>query len=417
MGLEQNNEQHYREVVDKYHDPSATYQMNTRDYVMRPTVDAAPIVLTLPQVAESKGRFYSIIARGNVDTTNTVTIQNNGESENWIGDIVLSELGDGAILYSDGLAWSGRAFSDHVGLLVSPDVRITTGVRISGLTTTAIHISGVWGDTANVAAILIAADAAGTALALGAHTTEMIMTRVNVTAAVTNNSNYMANYTTMATSGAMLDGFIIGHYIRVNINHVAFENYAIWGRMNVSVAQAGDSGNQYIGVFGAVNFSTGAHALLATGGGYGVLGTAGISAGGTIDQPLIGGYFEANAVDTQGGTLVTAIRARMLGYCNYGLDVLCQTNNNIAGIHLLAQDAARMSSGIKFEASASGGQGYIHHAFRFLDADQSDGASVATTTITNADSAEGVIKIDCNGTHYYIPFYDAGVIDTEWADQ
>ena len=39
MGLEQNNEQHYREVVDKYVNPNANYQMTTRDYVGRPSAD------------------------------------------------------------------------------------------------------------------------------------------------------------------------------------------------------------------------------------------------------------------------------------------------------------------------------------------------------------------------------------------
>ena len=36
MGLEQNNEQHYREVVDKFANPFVDYQMTTRDYVLRP---------------------------------------------------------------------------------------------------------------------------------------------------------------------------------------------------------------------------------------------------------------------------------------------------------------------------------------------------------------------------------------------
>lgn len=106
MGLEQNNEQHYREVVDKYIDPNADVQMTTRDYVVRPSADgdSGPITLTLPPVADAKGRFYSIITR-NADVVNTVTIQDLDDSECWVGDIVHNGKCDRSLLYSDGLAW------------------------------------------------------------------------------------------------------------------------------------------------------------------------------------------------------------------------------------------------------------------------------------------------------------------------
>ena len=106
MGLEQNNEQQYREVVDKYVNPIVDYQMTTRDYVVRPAADpdSGPITLTLPPVAEAKGRFYSIIAR-DADGTNTITIQDKDDSECWEADIVLNGKCDSELLYSDGLAW------------------------------------------------------------------------------------------------------------------------------------------------------------------------------------------------------------------------------------------------------------------------------------------------------------------------
>jgi len=106
MGLEQNNEQHYREVVDKYTEPVADYQMNTRDYVLRPSANptTGPITITLPPVAEAKGRFYTIIAR-DADGTNTITITDKNDSECWANDIVLDNKCDRLFLYSDGLAW------------------------------------------------------------------------------------------------------------------------------------------------------------------------------------------------------------------------------------------------------------------------------------------------------------------------
>lgn len=106
MGLEQNNEQHYREVVDKFVDPNANYEMTTFDYVIRPSADAesGAIIITLPRVAEAKGRFYSIICR-NADAANTVTVQDRDDSECWANDIVMNGKCDRLLLYSDGLAW------------------------------------------------------------------------------------------------------------------------------------------------------------------------------------------------------------------------------------------------------------------------------------------------------------------------
>lgn len=106
MGLEQNNEQHYREYPDKFIDPAADVQMTTRDYVVRPSADgdSGPITLTLPPVAEAKGRWYSIIVR-NADPVNTITVADKDDSECWVGDIVLDGKCDRLLLYSDGLAW------------------------------------------------------------------------------------------------------------------------------------------------------------------------------------------------------------------------------------------------------------------------------------------------------------------------
>lgn len=106
MGLEQNNEQHYREVPDKYIDPAATVIMTTRDYVVRPSADlpTGPIIVQLPPVAEAKGRFYSIVCR-NADAVNTVTIADADDSECWLADIVMDGKCDKMLFYSDGLCW------------------------------------------------------------------------------------------------------------------------------------------------------------------------------------------------------------------------------------------------------------------------------------------------------------------------
>lgn len=137
MGLEQNNEQHYREVVDKFHDPEVTYQMNTRDYVLRPAADtlSGPIVITLPPVADAKGRFYSIIAR-NADAVNTITIADKDDSECWPADITLDGKCDRVLLYSDGLAW--HAWGSQSGW---PGLATTAAAGTSSAPTTVLQTS------------------------------------------------------------------------------------------------------------------------------------------------------------------------------------------------------------------------------------------------------------------------------------
>ena len=121
MGLEQNNEQHYREVVDKFIDPVVSIQMTTSDYVVRPSASSA-IVVTLPPVTDAKGRFYSIFARL-ASGANTITITHKDDSEGWT-DIVLDAADEGVLLYSDGIRWITQNLADEISELYG----ITPGI-------------------------------------------------------------------------------------------------------------------------------------------------------------------------------------------------------------------------------------------------------------------------------------------------
>lgn len=106
MSLEDRGAQHDKVIVDKYSNPIVDYVMNTRDYVMRLSASPATgaFTITLPSVAEAKGRIYSLLCRDG-DATNTITIQDQDESEYWAGDITFNGPGDRVLLYSDGLCW------------------------------------------------------------------------------------------------------------------------------------------------------------------------------------------------------------------------------------------------------------------------------------------------------------------------
>lgn len=94
------------EVVDKILHLTADATLTPRDQAVR--VSASPatgaITITLPNVSECRGLWFSIVAR-DADGTNTVTIQDQDESEYWAGDITMNGPGDVNLLYSDGMMW------------------------------------------------------------------------------------------------------------------------------------------------------------------------------------------------------------------------------------------------------------------------------------------------------------------------
>ena len=106
MALEERGAQQDKIPGDKFVNPNAAYAMTTYDYIVRPSADGASgaIIITLPRVAEARGRFYSIVCR-DADGVNTVTITHDNDSECWLGDIVFDGKCDKVLLYSDGMCW------------------------------------------------------------------------------------------------------------------------------------------------------------------------------------------------------------------------------------------------------------------------------------------------------------------------
>lgn len=139
MTLDQRGANHQMATPDKYQDPdgglTGIYQMNTWDYVLRPTVDAAAIIVILPLVHEAKGRLYSIVAGGNVTRALPVTIRDQDESQYWEGDLVLYDIAQCVTFYSDGLKWMIgphtsviRTTAQVVNLIRNTFVELTTTV-------------------------------------------------------------------------------------------------------------------------------------------------------------------------------------------------------------------------------------------------------------------------------------------------
>lgn len=94
------------EVVDKLLHVTADTTLTPRDLCVRvyASETTGPLTVTLANVSECRGLWVSIAARDG-DATNTVTIQDQDESEFWAGDITMNGPGDTTLLYSDGYMW------------------------------------------------------------------------------------------------------------------------------------------------------------------------------------------------------------------------------------------------------------------------------------------------------------------------
>jgi len=77
------------------------YQQTIRASADRDTGD---ITVTLPNVTEANGKFYSILAR-DADNVNEVIVEDQNDSEYWGGDYHLNAPGEYIMLMSDGLKW------------------------------------------------------------------------------------------------------------------------------------------------------------------------------------------------------------------------------------------------------------------------------------------------------------------------
>ena len=94
------------EVVDKILHAAVDTLMTPRDQCVRATANAAStvIILTLPPVGDCRGLWFAIVTR-DADNVNTVTVQDQNESENWPGDIVFDGPRESILLWSDGYSW------------------------------------------------------------------------------------------------------------------------------------------------------------------------------------------------------------------------------------------------------------------------------------------------------------------------
>lgn len=341
MGLEQNNEQHYREVVDKYSNPFVDYQMTTRDYVLRPYTDEVAITITLPPVAEAKGRFYSIRARA-CSLTYSITIQDKGnESEGWEGDIVLYETGQGCLLYSDGLSWMLRTFAD---------IEIEASLR--GAYFKARGASG------EIVAVRARGEAAGAASAYGVHAQGIAYTALTSTTvnALYGEAIIKADATVTTVRGAMITcnaegtGHTITNMIGVHIRTYTVTQPGGYYRTLLLEhekfgANPGIPLTEYIKIIDA-SFSA---AQTAAAYGLRMLTTGMITTGISLESPMTNGIVISSTLYTATGRAIRSAVTLPAGNLGdgYGVNELDLTLSGVAIGHIAATSSwVNLPSGV-----------------------------------------------------------------------
>jgi len=305
--------------------------------------------------------------------------------------------GDSALFYG----WSHVGVVDYGLLLKSSGTgSLTAGISI-GATTTGIAltgISGAGGSDMDTGQIVIAADASGTPLAYGTVDGSYVIERTNVTAGLTGVSlRYLiGKYDTYTTSSVFTNGMIMGTYQKITLDHTTLETNAVRGRICIDAAQTGDTSNQHTGVIGQCELAAVAIASKSTGLHCGVRGMASSESGCTANAPMNGGYFSTDAKSNIVGE-VSAIKARMIGYTDYGLKMHVFTSNATSGICIQTDESSVLPAGIEFTNDSSGS---ITNAFSFLAAGTAPVSTTGTSPIHGATAVK--IAIAVNDVTYYL---------------
>ena len=92
-------------VVDKVVFITSATTLGINDQTVRLDSSGGAFALTLPNVSEARGMFYSILIR---TAGNAVTVQDQDESEDWT-NLTMDLADEKVVLYSDGMAWQPLA--------------------------------------------------------------------------------------------------------------------------------------------------------------------------------------------------------------------------------------------------------------------------------------------------------------------
>ncbi len=141
-----------------------------------------------------------------------------------------------------------------------------------------------------------------------------------------------------------------------------------------------------------------------------VYGGTGVTVGGESAVMSLNMNAGTNAVTgSLRGLIINMYGAGLTNAASIGLEVRSDGGSATVdeGIRIWSVGGNAITNGINFT-------GTITHAFDFNSIDGSNGAKVTDAIGAGANAFQALVKIDINGTPYYIPAWNAGGVDDEW---
>lgn len=108
------------------HISTAPAVLDTNNFVFTAGIYAS-ITITLPSVAEAKGKLFSILAMAATPVL-TVTVADGDDSEDWGGDYTFVAAGHSGLFYSDGIKWT--ALFGGIGVLSTKTVLTSAQIKL-----------------------------------------------------------------------------------------------------------------------------------------------------------------------------------------------------------------------------------------------------------------------------------------------
>jgi hypothetical protein len=268
---------------------------------------------------------------------------------------------------------------------------LTTGVELGGTHTTGVEFSGTFNKCINFANATLSAGSSNNLWSYGdASVGAVSVTITDYWFPVRMNVASIANPTAEKLAALMFLKFATttAHQANLDIQGIGL---TIDVGKNIGYAH---------GIDVVVDISV--SSTTTTGSTYGGKFTLDFSSGTTMTYPSTGYhgaavFAQVTGTGTYSGASVNIIHARKSGATTVQ-----------AGLDIEAQTGATITSGIHLR-----GAGNITNAIEFEDQDGSNGAKVVQATM-DGDVADAIVRIDINGTAYYIPAFNAAGITGEF---
>ena len=406
-------------VQDNSTDNAVTITENSENIIY--TFGANAIVVTSSTGVTSLTYTGIDLTLGDVALTGDITLKNGATIVNTSANLLtITELTVDVvgILTANSIASDGAISA--AGLLTA-----TGGVDVAGVNTTAINVSVAQTDETGLdAAAVFQHGTYSNGLAYGAQAAHLILKSTHISASTTGATYVFGDINMITTSDDSL-GYMNVSYDYLSIGHNLVNGWATRGRVDIT---ATSELGEMSGLLGTLDVAA---STVITANGAAVLAAAildlQVNTGATVAQEVtcleVRPHIKADIVGVSSGIRIN-INCSSVNYVDYGLDIRSMSANQTAAIRILATPASdALATAIWIEGSDGTTStitdgvsfaGNVTNVLRFDAVDGGSGASTSAACDTDGQDSDAAIRVDVNGTAYYIPLFNADHTSTSW---